>query len=305
MVKPFYRSVLEDAGGFIVNIKVKLYFNSDTILPPFTSRITKLLLYSSSCFERIRKLYESKRSFRPVTLSTLHSVRGKPVFKIERDGDKPIRVRGGWVLATYITYYEREGSALSHLLYDCSGTLKEPFNSISYSIWELEVERLDDLSIGLDKDDVFGLEFKTPLVMSTKIMTPLSLRSNKLIRKTPNEYRLLPTPAYVASSAMRGWLGVVKGVNPDEYHAPYGIGRLADIFMPEMDYRLKPVTVVYGRDQYDRLRKIRGVMGYVVYTVRSKRLAATLDKLLALATRLGLGKNRSIGFGEVKVSILS
>ncbi|MCE4601291.1 MAG: CRISPR system precrRNA processing endoribonuclease RAMP protein Cas6 [Desulfurococcales archaeon] len=298
---PLYRSVFEDVGGFLVSLKLKLYFKGNVILPPYTSRVTKYIIYSSDCFGKLRELYESRSKFRPVTLSTLHTLSGKPLYKRGSE-EQLISVREGMTLTASITYFTREGSPLDYSLYDCSGTVREPFNNIEFSIWEIEVLRLESLSLGLDKGDIIRLDFKTPLVMSTKVMTPPSLKSLPLIKNTPNEYRLLPTPGYVAASAMRVWLGVVNGVDPDEYHAPYGIGRLADIFTPEIDYRIRPVTIVYGKDKSGRLRKVRGVVGHVSYLLRSRKIAVTLDRLFALAARMGLGKNRSIGFGELSIT---
>ena len=300
-MKPLYKSVFENADGFLVTLKLKLNFKGNVILPPFTSKILKQILYSSNCFSMLRKLYESRSKFRPVTLSVLHTLSGRPIYK--RGGEEqPILAREGMVLTAYIAYFVRSDAPLGNALYECEGYVGEPFSNIEFSTWEVEVARLDSLSLGLDRGDIVRIDFKTPLVMSTKIMTLPSLRGNPIVRKTPNEYRLLPTPAYVAASAMRVWLGVVHGVNPDDYHAPYGVGRLADIFMPEVDYKLRPITVVYGRDNAGRLRKVRGVVGYASYTLRSRKIAVTLDKLLALAERIGLGKNRSIGFGEISVT---
>ncbi len=300
-MKPLYKSVFKNADGFLVTLKFKLHFKSNVILPPFTSRITKFILYSSNCLRGLRKLYESRSKFRPVTLSTLYTLAGKPLYK--RGGrNQPILAREGMVLTAYIAYFVRGEIPLGNAIYECEGSVGEPFSNIEFSTWEVEVASLSSLSLGLDKGNIIRVDFETPLVMSTKIMTPPPLRANPIIRKTPNEYRLLPTPGYVAASAMRVWLGVVHGVNPDDYHAPYGVGRLADIFMPEVDYRLRPVTVVYGRDSLGRLKKIRGVVGYASYALRSRKIAVTLDKLLALATRIGLGKNRSIGFGKITVT---
>ena len=38
-----------------------------------------------------------------------------------------------------------------------------------------------------------------------------------------------------------------------------------------------------------------------MYKILTPRITQTLDKILALATRLGIGRSRSIGFGEIEV----
>ena len=69
----------------------------------------------------------------------------------------------------------------------------------------------------------------------------------------------------------------------------------------EADYNIRPTTALYGRDENGRPKKPRGVTGYVIYRILNPRIAPLLDKTLALASRLGLGRSRSIGFGEIQV----
>ncbi|MCE4619153.1 MAG: CRISPR system precrRNA processing endoribonuclease RAMP protein Cas6 [Desulfurococcales archaeon] len=305
-MKPFFKSLFEDVDGHIIKLKIRFRFESDTILPPFTSKLTKTLIYSADCFKELRRHYELRKKFRPVTLSTLHYLSGRSVYKKEssKDGDKPLVAKRDMVLEAYISYYTSKDPFDLGEVFGCSGNLPSPFEKVVFSVDEAMVEKVDLISTGLPNASAFRVEFKTPLIMSTKVMTPPFPKIKTILDKTPNEYRLLPTPAYIAASAMRLWLAIVKGVDPDEYFTPYAIGRLADVLLPEINYRLKPVTVIYGRDEAGRLRKIRGVEGYVVYKINSRKLALTLDKLLGLASRLGLGKNRSIGFGEIKVNSL-
>jgi CRISPR-associated endoribonuclease Cas6 len=68
----------------------------------------------------------------------------------------------------------------------------------------------------------------------------------------------------------------------------------------EVDYNLRPVTVYY-----DKLRRPRGIMGWIVYQVRRKRKGRTyreLMKLLEYARYIGVGRSRATGFGQVLVS---
>ena len=76
--------------------------------------------------------------------------------------------------------------------------------------------------------------------------------------------------------------------------------RVADIFVVELDYSVGPTIAVIGRDERGRLRKACGYTGWIVYRVASRRLAKLLNKMLALANRLGIGRSRAIGLGTVK-----
>jgi len=66
-----------------------------------------------------------------------------------------------------------------------------------------------------------------------------------------------------------------------------------------VDAQLKLETIIYGGED-GKIRRIRGVVGYITLKTLTPRITQTVDKLLALTTKLGLGKSRSIGFGEVE-----
>lgn len=70
----------------------------------------------------------------------------------------------------------------------------------------------------------------------------------------------------------------------------------------EVDYSLKPVTVIY-----DERRRPRGFIGWVIYEHRriSPKLSRHLSRLLDYANYVGVGRFRSIGFGVVDVKALN
>ena len=75
----------------------------------------------------------------------------------------------------------------------------------------------------------------------------------------------------------------------------------AEFLVAEEDYRIQPTTAVYSGGEKPRLA--RGVTGRITMRILEKRMAETLPRLLALAQALGLGRSRSIGFGEVTLRV--
>jgi hypothetical protein len=139
----------------------------------------------------------------------------------------------------------------------------------------------------------------TPTLLSTKLMTPPHLRTSKLIERIEDLHRLAITPAYICNEATKLWLALAKDINPAQSPTPYHLGRACDITIGEVDVQLKPETVTYDREE-GKTKRIRGVTGHILYKILTPRITPTIDKILALTTKLGIGKSRSIGFGEIE-----
>jgi hypothetical protein len=296
--KQIFESVLEGASGYIVTIRFSITPLSDVILPPMTSKLLKHIVLSSDCLSDIHGFVRSRASIKPVTLFALR--RGSRRLYSTLGSEEPLRVHGGEVLEGRVALYSRNPFSISALS-GCEGVVEFLGYKFAFSTREAVIEGVEGLDAGIARGKPFKLVIHTPLLLPTKIMTPPPLTSSKLVSSIKPGYRLLPTPSYIMAAACREWLGLVKGERVEGHIAPYVVGRLADIAFYEVDINIRPTTTVYGRDERDRLQLVRGVTGYIAYTITTRRLEKTANKLLALATRIGLGKSRSIGFGEVEV----
>jgi hypothetical protein len=49
LARPFFNTVIEGVDGFVVTVTFRFTALSDAVLPPFTSRVLKHLLYTSDC----------------------------------------------------------------------------------------------------------------------------------------------------------------------------------------------------------------------------------------------------------------
>jgi len=289
--------LLDGASGYIATIDVLVIPLEPLVLPHMSSRLLKYVVAESPCFQPIRDIVLSKAAFKPVTLSALR--RGAARI-YTRAGRTPYIARAGEILEGRIAIYTRGTPSLSWLL-GCSETIKYLGSKLRVATLKAVVERVEDITAGVEAGKPFKLAIHTPLLLPSKLMTPPPLSTTKFAESLKGGYKLLPTPSYLLAAACREWIGVVRGEQVEGHPAPYVVGRLADIAIHELDANIKPVTAVYGRDRKGNLRLARGPVGHVVYKLEAKKLAKAVDKLLALATRIGLGKSRSIGFGEVEV----
>ncbi len=295
------RKLLKVSKGFIISTIIALGFQSDAILPPFTSRTVKSILGKAGCMESVRKLYTSKGSMKPVTLSPLY--RGaRPLYVVWRGDKTPsMTVRSGEVLQAAISVYTMHSNELNEVLEDlasCSETVDIGYARVYVEPLEINMVRVEDLGSRVVEQGLFKLVMETPLILSTKVMTPPKLKGSKDLEETRDAYRLLPTPSYIFSYAARLATGLVAG-SPDP-RIQYVVGRLADLMVAEVDYKVKPETALYGSRRGKPL-KVRGVKGYVAYQLLNEKFKGVASKLLALAELMGLGKSRSIGFGRVRV----
>ena len=297
-IRQIFESILSDISGYLITIKLSLTPLSDLILPPMSSKLLKYIVLSSSCFEDIRGFARSHASFKPITLYTLR--RGGRRLYSTTESRSPMVIRVGEVLEGRIAVYARNPFSLSSLS-GCEDVVEFHNSRIAVSVTGASIENVESLNAGIEVGKPFKLVIHTPLLLSPKLMTPPPLSTSKLVKSIKPGYRLLPTPSYIMSAACGEWLGLIRGVRVKDNIAPYVVGRLSDVAFYEVDLNIEPKTVVYGRDEKGNLRLVRGVIGYVAYTLTTPKLEKIANKLLALATRIGLGKSRSIGFGEVEV----
>jgi len=293
-----YASVFKASKGFVVSATLRVVSLRDSVLPPFTSKVLKSIMARAGCMRGLWGYYNKFRSFRPVTIRVLRTLDGKLMYK-SASSRKVLKVRRGEELRGSISFFVPEGAPWDSALLSCDEEVDIDFARFAISLEEVSLEDVRELSAGIERGRPFKVLFRTPLLMTTKVMTPPTLSSTKvyrLVERAEKAHRLLPTPSYIASQAMREWIGIVLGERPDPLWPPYGMGRLADLMVAEVDFSLRPVTVVY-----DEKRRPRGVRGYVIYRPLDRHVAETLDRLLAFAERMGLGRSRSVGFGEVKV----
>ena len=290
--------------GFVGRLTLRLAALRDAVLPPFTSRTAKSILMKAGCLEPLRKLYLSRPSFRPVTVRVLRGPRGERLYRAgDCGGDgRVIEVSRGEELFMELGFYSEAPLPLSPA---CTEEV-----DLGYAAFALEPAGLEVRTLGqLGRPGGWRrlvLRFHTPTTIATKVMIPPLRSAPRLLEKlrgAREAYRLLPTPGYLLAQAARQWVALVKRGDPKEAPHPYAIGRLADVAIAEVDYRLRPVTACYGRDERGRVRRVRGFTGTLVLEPLLDEIRLAASRLLEFAGYIGLGKSRSIGFGEVSLAL--
>ncbi len=279
--------------------RLKLLFTPlrDVIAPPYTSKIVKFYVERYAP-RTVGLLYRERRGFKGFSISPLYC-EGRPIYKSRLDGP-PLVLRGGEQCAANVSFIV-SGSLLSSVMPLDTVRIRSPYGEFLVEPLEVDVRSLEGLR--LDVGSSFVLRFETPLILSTKIMMPPVFSGRRRVR---GMYKLLPSAGFIFAYLTKLWnsnappeLALPKP-GSDGLWAPYKVGRVADIVLAEVNYRLKPVTVLYDK-RNGRFREIRGTVGWIHYRVLHRKPMDVLSRLLALAKYLGIGKSRGIGMGQVSV----
>ncbi|MCX8185029.1 MAG: CRISPR system precrRNA processing endoribonuclease RAMP protein Cas6 [Sulfolobales archaeon] len=276
-------------------VKIGVTPTADCVAPPATSKIMKYCfgeaiprkISSSIVNVSISMLFEGRRA--------LYSTEGKK---------SPVVLKAGKTYSGRVTIVDSSTEFIERVnkLGLDSFVCDSVYGVFHISISEIEVTPLEKVDMELPK--VFKVVFNTPTILNSKLMSPPPLAD-----KVAATHKLIPQPSFIFSHLLRFWNTYAppehKLGKPSEW-APYLLGRMADISLVELDYRVRAVTAIVGKDDRGRLRKSRGFVGWVIYESKAnKKLHSIVSKLLALASLVGVGRSRGIGFGHVSIEIPS
>lgn len=268
---------------------------TDCIAPPLTSKVLKY------CLEGVvpRKVLNGLSN---TSISMLFDG-SRPLYSTTQS-ENPIRLRAGKTYTGRVSvidstpeFLERvSSSGLASFL--CTST----YGRFAVEFVEFSVVTLESLDIDLPVN--FKISFLTPTVLSSKLMSP-----PPLARKVSSMHKLIPQPSLIFSHLLKMWNTFAEPehkIGKQSEWAPYILGRQVDLVLAELDYRIKPETVIVGKDEKERLRKARGFTGWVIYkSIAKPKFHKTIAKLLALAELTGVGRSRGIGLGHIAITGLT
>ncbi|AEB95253.1 CRISPR system precrRNA processing endoribonuclease RAMP protein Cas6 [Metallosphaera cuprina] len=266
----------------------------DVVLPPMTSKVVKYLILSEKVLPFVKDLVESKRKQKPLFISNL-GLNGKRLYSTEemiRRGDV-IKVKAFTKMSASVSF-----PMMGEIMNMGGGRVSTP-----YGDFEILLESINVFN-GFNSD-VEGKNLKvrivTPALLSSKIYLPPFLER---YRKAKVGLSLIPSPGLLVASAYRTYLGLLGSTeNEEEDLKSFKLTVLVNGLSKVVDFELKPVTVIIGEDDKGRLRKSRGVEGWIMFDVTGK-LKRAVAKYLSVASYLGVGKSRGIGLGEIKLDLV-
>ena len=258
---------------------------SDVIVPPFTSKVTRTAF---SVLTGTVPSFSRRASF-----SVLF--RGlSPLFRTIKRGEDASRVK-------LIVKQGEELWARCSLLIKEDFQLPQPHAFLEFGgarfearVMGVNISEINNMSLEYEK---FEVNFLTPTLLSVP-GRGVFLRERGIKRR----YKLIPDLPLALALLVYD----LKHIGVPVDTTPMRIFRWAYKAIAELDYSIKPVTVLYtikeGKPAVER-----GFIGKVVYELLdpNSKYAEVFYFLLAYMEKFGLGKSRSIGFGHVNIRQLS
>jgi CRISPR/Cas system endoribonuclease Cas6 (RAMP superfamily) len=286
----------------LISLNLSVVPLKDVIPPPLTSKIIKYMIEVRGP-EWLKNLLNRKGPFKPITITQLF-LGSIPLYSKSKNS-APIRLKANTVFHCWINAVKSDALGIEEIPI-LTGKHITPYGDFLIDVNQVEVINISSLDIQPRK--YVKLTFLTPIVITTKHMLPPTLKSKAKI--LPERHKLVPTPSYLISYLLKLWNNLVDpedripGPAAGDWEA-YKLGRLADVLMPEIDYRIKGETAVIGKDNSGKLRLVRGFTGWVIYEFLHKKFAQQALKLIKLGTYMGVGRSRAIGLGQMRAIYLS
>ncbi len=269
-----------------MTVRLEVVPLSDCALPPFTSKVTRTAF--AVLTGRAPSFPKRRASF------SLLFRRGKPLYRElkPREAD-PSRVkllaRRGEVLECRYSLLLSDTPALP----EPSGVVEVGGAKFEARISGIEVVSFSEMSLDLPRK--FVVRFLSPTLL------PVPGRSKLLGRGGPRRrYRLVPDlPLALALLAYDLRVQGLVDISPDRMF------KWAYRALAELDFKARPVSVLYTIKDGTPVVE-RGFVGRVAYEMLddSSEYAERARLLLGYASRFGIGKSRSVGFGHVEIEPL-
>lgn len=271
---------------FLCNLKVYFRLNSDAIVPPFTSKVSKTLLIKLTS-SRIG-LSIRERGFKPIVVTPVF-LRDRPIYSVKGKEAGLLSLKAG---QEYWFRIAMVGTVAEDIIPEMVGSCEIKLFNTKVYVTKIDVEVKAFSNISLNDCSLVRVEFVTPTILRLSNYPKLRIGSRHI---------LFPVPSLMIKSLVIHWNSYAGP--EDMIKNTHSLCFLSDYFMVEVDHRIKPVTAIY-----DEKRRPRGFVGWVIYKLRrGKRRRKTFKnilKLLDYASYVGIGVSRSTGFGVVNVKTM-
>jgi len=272
------------------------------VSPEFTGKVVKSFIYLVPELGYVKNIYSLPSKPKPVSVSPLIS-EGRALVGSQKTPVAP---------GTRLSFFIRVAvPSMDEVTMFPSFDTEVVFGKTRFRVWleSMEVVSVDAIRAGLDEGKLARLRFLSPVLLSSKLMAPPLPSFLKRVASIDN-FVLYPSLGHIFSYLARLWNSLfphkpISRKYTSEWSA-YFIGRLAEVLIKVVDYRSRPLTVVY-----DATRRPRGFVGWLLIDIPklgsdrgSRRIREIFDRLLGLARVMGIGRSRAIGFGYTIVELI-
>jgi len=264
----------------------------NVVLPTPSSKVVKYLISSGQLFPSLKPLVFSRDKYKPLFISNL-GLNGKRIIERNREINANIPLKAS------ISF---SGIDPSSLISEASkeGKFSTTYGEFYISVDNVEIVDINELKQEIEKnlDKNINVVFRSPAILSSKLLLPPSAKER--FEDIDVGFSPLPSVGLISAHAYNIYCNVI-GKKEIENRA-FKLGVLSNALSRVVGYNLRPVTAVIGEDSKGRPRYTRGVVGWIKFDIPYEKLKISMLKYLIVASYLGIGRSRGIGFGEIEVS---
>ncbi len=252
--------------SFAFSLRVK----DEVIVQPFSSKVSRMVL--AQLYPHYLKSTDSP-GLKPHRVTALRDRR--PLFST---GKNVLRLSPGKEYSFYLTSLEQV--LAEEVLKNPSGTAKVYHTEGKVELNQVKYVQVE--SLALEDSRTYVVRFLTP----TLLQPP-----RPSFKRRRNRYVLFPYSPLLLTSLAVHW-------NAFSHVKVNGVGGLRALYyFREVGYNLTPITVPYEQGT------VRGFVGWTKFSLDARRSSGFREKvrtLLGYGNFMGVGKSRSIGFGEIE-----
>ena len=256
------------------------------ILPTPSSKVIKYLILSGKFMPSLRHLVTSRDKYKPLLITNL----GKDGKRIT-NGERGV-INAGTQLNAFIAFSNAKSSLFSEIR---GGEFMTPYGEFyirANNVESIDIDRIEQKIVEyLDKN--IDITFITPAILSSKLLLPPSMKEK--FKDINVGFSTLPSVGLIVAHAYNLYCNVI-GKKEIENKA-FKLAVLANALSRVIGYNLIPVTTGISKN-----RKPRGVIGWIKFDIPYEKLKRRVLKYLIVASYLGIGRSRGIGFGEIKIN---
>ncbi|BFH74684.1 CRISPR system precrRNA processing endoribonuclease RAMP protein Cas6 [Sulfurisphaera javensis] len=281
----------------LVKATFKIIPTHDTISPVPSSKIMKYLILSNFIFPSLASLVNSRDKNKPLFISFLE-LSSRKIFNSNDDKSLILKSKTPLLTSVSFKFYEKFHEEIKE------GEYKTPYGDFWVFLDKVEMIDISKITEIVERNinKNIRVTMLTPTLLSSKVLLPPSLREKYKINVG---YSVLPSVGLLASYAYRTYYSLLGKSNSIENESKaFKLGVLTNALSRVVGYNLKPITVLVGKDNKDRLRKTRGSIGWIEFDILDEKLKKAVAKYLYVSSYLGIGKSRGVGFGEIKVEFV-
>lgn len=263
-------------------------------LPMLSSKVIKYLIASGQFLSELKELVLSEQKYKQIFISNLE-MDGRRLLNYYKE------IRANTVLKGFISFSHE---SLSPTFFSNNYNMfKTPYGKFYVNVSRVDIMDIRELNTEIEKNinKNIKITFKTPLILSPKLLLPPSLKEK--FKKVSNIITTFPPPGLIVAYAYNLYCSTFgkKYIEEKEFKLATLVNGLTVV----TGYNLRPLTVEIGKSKYRKERKTRGMVGWMEFDTHYEKLKKKIMKYLLISSYLGLGRSRGIGLGEIMVDFIS